>query len=126
MPANVPETAPKRFVIPTADDLATVRTSDLLAMQVALALASEGGGSKDDSVLYLRAVAAEIDRRIPSRDTRVGRRCRLLPRVIGYGIAAVGRIVSAETGGALHYRSDAWTSEHQDLRIKPGDIAEWL
>lgn len=39
---------------------------------------------------------------------------------------ALGRIVSVEPGGALHFRADAWTALYEDLRINAADIAEWL
>lgn len=110
------------------DQLATVRTSELLAMMnpdIAAEIIRETGGTCDASA-FVRELAAEIDRRIPPRDPRVGKLCRLSARVSFPHPDRVGRIVAVDPSGALRFREETWTEEYLDLRVAAAEVVEWL
>ena len=73
-------------------------------------------------ISWIEAIAAEIDRRIPVPDPRIGKLC-----VPALGADPV-RVVGVEAGGLLRCRADGWPREAVEMRVDPDTIApsDWI
>ncbi len=86
-----------------SDIIGIMKTSDLIA-----ALAA------DPARL---AIAAEIDRRMPVPDPRIGKLFRLLS-----WDGKIARCVAVEPGGALRFREDGWSPSMCDYRSHHDEV----
>lgn len=102
-------------------DIRTVPTSELIAALITDAqLRARRAVDEQVSAKARAAIAAEIDRRIPASDPRIGKLCRLRDSHV-----AIARCVAIEPGGALRLRDDRWSPYMSDYRAMPDEV-EWI